>query len=300
MVFQLLPEREPIEIRGAATGPLVPFVVPVEATEMFIRVIALWRDNRPLAGRAPTFEFKSGRDGQLTAVDAGTGKVEIRDIKGDIAAWAEVQRLPLDSCLITLSGLEENPGPWHLRVTNNDPETLRFVWASSYREEETLQPWMTLEPATTSQDGLLALHGENPETVITVRNSGTAPLTINDPPGTRLGSEQSPVVLRRRPVSIAPHDTDELVVECEQVYFADRFSHTFDTNDMDRARTTLSFEVLPRSSAHDSLDDEPAFCRACGRCPDYVPLSLDVGGPCKTCGHRGVQHFDVPPDHRNV
>ncbi|MGG7569213.1 hypothetical protein [Streptomyces sirii] len=300
MVFQLLPEREPIEIRGGATGPLVPFVVPLEATEMFIRVIALWRDNRPLVGRAPTFELKSGRDGQLTAVDAGTGKVEIREIKGDIAALTEVQRLPLDSYLITLSGLEENPGPWHLRITNNDAETLRFAWVSSYREEETFQPWMALERATTSQDGLLALHGENPETVITVRNWGTAPLIINDPPGTRLGSEQSPVVLRRRPASIAPHDTDELVVECGQVCFADRFSHTFDTNDMNRARTTLSFEVLPRSSAHDSLDDGPAFCRACGRCPDYVPPPLDVGGPCETCGHRGAQHFDVPPDHRNV
>ncbi|MGW7647117.1 hypothetical protein [Streptomyces bobili] len=300
MVFQLLPEREPIEIRGGTTGPLFPFVVPLEATEMFIRVIALWRDNRPLVGRAPTFELKSGRDGQLTAVDARTGKVEIHESEGDIAALAEVQRLPLDSYLITLSGLEENPGPWHLRITNNDAETLRFAWVSSYREEETLQPWMAMERATTSQDSLLALHGENPETVIPVLNLGPGRLIINDPPGTRLGSEQSPVILRRRPASIAPHDTDELVVECGHVCFADRFSHTFDTNDMNRARTTLSFEVLPRCSAHDSLDDEPAFCRTCGRCPDYAAPPLDVGGPCETCGHRGAQHFDVPPDHRNV
>ncbi|MFJ8697059.1 hypothetical protein [Streptomyces roseolilacinus] len=300
MVFQLLPEREPVEIRGGATGPLVPFVVPLEATEMFIRVIALWHDNRPLVGRAPTFELKSGRDGRLTAVDTGTGKVEIREIEGDLAAVAEVRRLPVDSYLVTLSGLRENPGPWHLRITNNDAETLRFAWVSSYREQETWQPWMVLERATAPQDGLLALHGESPETVITVRNRGTAPLTIDDPPGTRLGSEQSPVVLRRRPASIAPHDTDELVVECGRVSFADRFSHTFDTNDVNRAHTTLSFEVLPASSAYDSWDDGPAFCRACGRCPDYVPPPLDVGGPCGTCGHRGAQHFDVPPDHRNA
>lgn len=299
MVFQLLPETEPIEIRGGATGPLVPFVVPLEATEMFIRVIALWHDNRPLVGRAPTFEFKSGSEGRLTSVEAGTGRVEIPEIKGDIGGTAEVQRMPRDSYLITLSGLEENPGPWHLRITNNDAETLRFAGVSSFSEEETFQPWMVLDPATPSHDGLLALCGENSETVIPVRNQGTGELTINDPPGTRLGSEQSPVVLRRRPAPIAPHDTGELVVECGRVRFADRFSHTFDTNDMNRAGTTLSFEVLPRSAASDSPDHEPAFCRACRQCPDYVPPPA-AGGPCQTCGHRGAQHFDVPPDHRNV
>lgn len=300
MVFQLLPQTEPLELGGGATGPPLPFAVPIEATRMFIRVIALWRDNRPLVGRAPTFELKFGRDGPLTAVDVGTDKVEIRGTEGDVAALAEVGRLPADSYLITLSGLEENPGPWHLRITNNDAETLRFACVASYREEETLQPWMTLERATTSQDGLPVLHGENHETAIMVRNSGTAPLIIHDPPGTRLGSDRSPVVLLRRPASIAPHYTDELVVECGQFSFVDRFSHTFDTNDMDRAHTTLLFEVLPRSAQHVSADDEPAFCRACGRCPDYVPPPRDAGGPCGTCGHRGAQHFDVPPDHRNV
>jgi hypothetical protein len=93
---------------------------------------------------------------------------------------------------------------------------------------------------------------------------------------------------------------DELVVECGPVDFSDRFSHTFDTNDPSRARTTLSFEVLPRSSAYAPPDDGPAFCRACGWCPDYVPAPIDAGGPCETCGHPGAQHFDVPPDHRNV
>ncbi|MEE1739756.1 hypothetical protein PUR49_25075 [Streptomyces sp. BE147] len=295
-----MPETEPLELRGDATGPPLPFGVPIEATEMFIRVIALWRDNRPLVGHDPTFELKSGRDGLLTALDARTGKVEVCQTEGDVAALAEVRRLPADSYLITLSGLEENPGPWHLRITNNDAETLRFACVASYREEETSQPWMALDRATTSQDGLPALHGEDSETAITVRNLGPAPLILHDPPGTRLGSDRSPVVLRRRPASIAPHDTDELVVACGQVPFADRFSHTFDTNDMNRAHTTLLFEVLPRSARHDSPDGEPAYCRACGRCPAYVPPPLAVGGPCETCGHRGAEHFDVPPDHRNV
>ncbi|MFI9429135.1 hypothetical protein ACIG54_37075 [Streptomyces achromogenes] len=261
-------------------------------------MIALWHDNRPLVGRDPTFELKSGRDGRLTPVDAGTGKVEIYETEGDVAALALVRRQPAASYLITLSGLEENPGPWHLRITNNDAETLRFTCVASYREEETLQPWMALECAT--HGGLPALRAENPETAITVRNSGTTPLVIHDPPGTPLGSDRSPVVLRRRPASIAPHDADELVVECGQVPFADRFSHTFDTNDMNRAHTTLLFEVLPRSALHYSPDEEPAFCRACGRCPAFVPPPLAVGGPCETCGHRGAEHFDVPPDHRNI
>ncbi|GHF60639.1 hypothetical protein [Streptomyces thermodiastaticus] len=299
MVFQLLPQTEPLELRGGAVGPLVPFTVPIEATGMFLRVIALWRDNLPLVGRAPTFELKSGCDGRLTAVDAGRGKIEIPGADGEIAALAEVDRLPGDSYLIALAGLEERTGPWHLRITNNDAETLRFTCVASYSEEMTRQPWMALECATAVHDGLLALHSDTPETAIKVRNLGTAPLIINDPPGSRLGSDGSPVVLLRRPAPIAPHHADELVVECGQVHYTDRFSHTFDTNDVHRPHTTLLFEVLPRSLRYD-MHEEWAFCRACGRCPDYVAPPVGVGGPCAACGHRAAHHSDVPPDHRNV
>jgi hypothetical protein len=300
MVFQFLPETGPLELPGGATGPPLPFAVPVEATGMFIRVTALWRDNRPLGGRSPTFELRSGRDGRLTAVDAGTEKTEIREGEGGVAALARVGRLPADTYLLTLSGIQENPGPWHLRITNNDAATLRFACVSSYREEETSQPWMALENAQAARDGILVLHGESPGAAVTVRNWGTAPLAVHDPPGARLGSGRSPLVLRQRPAPIAPHDTGELVVACDEVSFSDRFSHTFDTNDLNAAHATLLFEVLPRSAGYGSPDAPPAYCRACGRCPDYGPPPWDVGGPCETCGHRGAQHFDLPPDHRNV
>jgi hypothetical protein len=253
-----------------------------------------------VGGQAP--DPGQGRDAALSLTDLRLLRPGVHGGEPAVTPGPELERrgAPADTYLLTLSGIQENPGPWHLRITNNDAATLRFACVSSYREEETSQPWMALENAQAARDGILVLHGESPGAAVTVRNWGTAPLAVHDPPGARLGSGRSPLVLRQRPAPIAPHDTGELVVACDEVSFSDRFSHTFDTNDLNAAHATLLFEVLPRSAGYGSPDAPPAYCRACGRCPDYGPPPWDVGGPCETCGHRGAQHFDLPPDHRNV
>ncbi|MFG1953480.1 hypothetical protein [Micromonospora sp. NPDC048830] len=303
MMFEIYPPAEPLEIPGGGTGPLSGFFVPFEARETYLRVIALWRDNAPLVGHAPTFELKSGRDGELTAVDAEGKTVGIRGAGDSFVASAHCQRLPGDTYLITISDIDEEAGPWYLRIRNNDPEPLRFVWVGSQRESDTLQPWMALDvPGAEQTPGTLSLLSDGPPTEVRVRNQGTAPLVINDEPGTQLDAGRSPAVLVSRPAPIAPHDVGQLTIQCGTVSSAvTEFEHVFDANDPRVEHRTLRFQTLPISAGTPLGGQESeSFCRWCGRCPEYLPPSPPglPGGPCRRagCADPAAAHFDVPPD----
>jgi hypothetical protein len=164
---------------------------------------------------------------------------------------------------------------------------------------------MVLEiPENPDGDNVLSLVSGEPERRITVRNWGTAPLRINDEPGSQLGSGGSPAILLSRPDQIATHDVDNLAVRCGEVSFRDDFEHVFDSNDSMAAHNTLRFQTFPAAGAGGILPpDTETFCRQCGRCPEYLPPPppATAGGPCQfsRCGHPGAVHFEVPPDHRN-
>lgn len=298
MVFRLASPLEPLGVPGGRTGPLMELFIPAEANEMFLRVIALWRDNTPLVGAAPTFHLKSGREGEITEVNADGEEVLIPDDEGKTAAHATCRRLPADTYLLTLSDLADSAGPWYLRIRNNDSETLRFTWVSATEEDDTLQPRMVLEPTGTDPgDGVLSLRSGETERVVRVSNCGTAPLIIDDEPGTTLGG--SPAVLSSRPARIAPHEVDHLTISCGEVSFYEEYEHVFYSNDPDPAHNTLRFQTLPVSGS--DLGPLPgSFCRLCGRCPEYLPPARP-GGRCQRdrCRHAAAVHFEVPPDHRN-
>ncbi len=300
MAFRLLSPSEPLEVPGGQTGPLVELFVPVEAKEVYLRVIALWRDNVPLVGAAPTFHLKSGRDGEITAFTADGQEVVVPDDEGKAAAQVTCRRLPADTYLISISDISEDAGPWQLRISNNDSETLRFAWVSADDERDTLQPWMVLEPTGIDPgDGMLTLLRDESERVLLVRNRGTAPLLIKDEPGTPLGG--SPVVLVNRPALIAPHDVDRLTVKCGEVSFHDVFEHVFESNDPDPAHNTLRFQILPLPAGKDLGPAPGSFCRLCGRCPEYLSPPTHPGGPCRRerCRHTAAVHFAVSPGYRS-
>lgn len=130
---------------------------------------------------------------------------------------------------------------------NNADETLRFVCVSSHKERNTLQPWMTLGNRQNDESGpaRLSFVGPSLGQFITVRNWGTAPVTINDTPGTPIGGQQSPVILVSRPSEIAPHGVDHISFRCEQVDVQAEFPHTFDSNDKEPMHTALRIVVTP-------------------------------------------------------
>ncbi len=301
MTHQLFPNTEPLEIAGGRTGPLSEFFVPLGAEQMFLRVVALWRDNTALVGQAPTFQFKSGPDAGLTTVEADGATVEVRGGKDDVVAIASCQRTVADTYLVSLLNLAEDAGPWQMRIRNNESETLRFAWVSSRWEENTLQPWMMLDHVSDSDGNPLPLVAGEDEVFVTVRNCGTAPLILSDEPGVRLGAS-SPVALVSRPAQVPIHGVDRIAIRCGEVPFRGEHEHVFDTNDRVLAHNTLRFQTFPVHGGPGYLAPEPGlFCRSCARCPQYLPPSQTTAGRCRRegCGHPAALHFPVPPEQRN-
>ena len=233
-MFQKSPE--PLELVPLRTGPLQEFFVKIGSEEMFLRVIALWTDNTALGGAAPTFQLKAP-GGIITSVNAGAGDVEIPG-EGGRAATANCERLQGDVFLVTIANINEDVTNrnWQLRIKNNADQTLRFVWISADRERRTRQPWLVLPSS-------LSLAGSTPIHFIPVRNWGTAPVTIDDAPDTLIGGRGSPVTLVSRPVQVAPHGVDHIVVRCAPVAVPQELRHTFTSNDPDSTHATLPIRI---------------------------------------------------------
>ncbi|WP_172652940.1 hypothetical protein [Rhodococcus opacus] len=299
MAFQLFPDIEPLELRGGETGPLFPFFVTPGAETIFIRSIALWQDDQPLVGNAPIFQLKAGTDGPLTSVVADAGSVYIKDGDGTIAGTANCERFPSDIYQIEVSNLAQNVDTWQVRIKNCESESLRFVWAVARTEPETRQPWMVLTSADAERSGgLTTILGMSSATKVTIRNWGTAPLKLNDEPGTPLAGEHSSAVLLSRPKEVAPHQVREIEIKCGEVLYREEFEHALDTNDTNPAHTTLRFQTLPGGTLGTPT---ASFCRYCTRCPAYQPTPNAPGVSCQRqqCGHSVAAHLTLPPDRSN-
>jgi hypothetical protein len=234
-VIQMFPRDEPLTLAPGGTGPLTEFDVPIEPVPMFLRFIALWTDNTPLKGAAPTFGIKMG-EGLITTVAADGTEVGIPGPKG--GGTASCRRLPDDLYLLTVVNHSESDTTWRLRIKNRADQTLRFVWVSSNVIDDTFQPWMAL-------DGGLSITSRSPAGFVVVRNWGPGTLTIEDSPGTPVGGQDSPVVLLHRPMEIAPHGVDHLVFTCGEVASRRNLAHTFTTNDDKADHATLRVVADP-------------------------------------------------------
>lgn len=231
----MFPHDEPLTLVPGETGPLIEFDVPIEPVPMFLRVIALWTDNTPLEGAAPTFGIKLG-EGLITAVAADDTEVRIPGPKE--GGTASCRRLPGDRYLLTVINHSESRTTWKLRIKNRADQTLRFVWVNSNITDDTFQPWMAL-------DDQLSITGRSPVSFVVVRNQGTGSLTIEDSPGTPVGGQDSPVVLVHRPVEVATHGVDHLAFACGDVLSRRELEHTFKTNDDKADHTTLRIVADP-------------------------------------------------------
>jgi hypothetical protein len=296
--FRAIPESGPITLAAQQTSPLFELFVPDEAEQMFLRAVALSRDNDPLGGDAPTFQIRAAR-GVLVSVGPDSGVVTIPDNAGNAVGSVRCQRLPDDVFLLTISDVVENSGPWVFRIKNNDPETLRFLAFSSHHEAATRQPWTVLgDPNAAFGRAVLRFSGDQSAS-IPVRNWGTAPLVIDEALGTPLGAADSPVFLTARPDNVPLHGLAELTTETRGVGASRQLDHVLLCNDTIEANRRLALRVeapgpIGPPGPPVPVDPPSTFCRrGCG-CQEFLP-SGGPGGRCARgiCGHSIGDHSPV-------
>ncbi len=246
VTFQRIPDTEPLALATGQTSPLFSVFVPVGREESFIRAVALGADNTTPPASAATFQLKSG-SGIITSVEPGGPQVAIPGAPGMVAGRASCELLPDGVYLVSITEIDKDAGDWRLRVRNNSGETLRFACVSSHKEPNTRQPWMAVSNGRRDDQGraVLSVVGLTPEQFVEVSNWGTAPLHVNDEPGSPLGGQNSPVVLVSRPSGVAPYGVDHMVVRCGQVDVEMELSHTFGSDDERPDHSTLELAIAP-------------------------------------------------------
>jgi hypothetical protein len=290
MGFETLPRTGPVRlVKGQASAPM-EFFVAAGVEQTFLRFTAVSRDNDPLGGEEPTFQIRAGT-GRMTSVVSTAGAVPIRDAAGNQLGSVTCELLPEDMFLLTLTKPAENSEPWKLRIWNNDSEPLNFLGFGSQHAEQTVQPWLVLSNANAhiaSRETGLAPHA------IQIRNWGTGPLTLRDPPGTPLGREGSPIMLVSRPARVDPHRVGELMLGVSQVFSRTVVEHVLRSNDTvdTHGRISIVVDAPSRVPVFPVQPPSHMFCRTGCGCREYIPPPHQVGGACdrSSCRHSLGDH----------
>ncbi|WP_405860960.1 hypothetical protein OG361_37790 [Streptomyces sp. NBC_00090] len=183
-VFQMFPEEQPLRLVSRATSGLIPFLVPADATAMFLRLVAVGSGCEPLGGAAPTIELRAGT-GEIATVPRAPSEGAVHDESGNEVGTASWTRERDDIFMVKLLISEKNARLWRVRITNNDPEELGFVWVTSDVEEDTHQPRISMNRSL----GRHAVAGAPLENIVaSIANVGTTALKFDDLPGTDMGA----------------------------------------------------------------------------------------------------------------
>jgi len=313
MPLRIFSEAGPVEIGGEQTGRLFDLIMSPGESAMYLRFIALFRDNRPLRGEAPTFQIQAP-GGFFASVGPTSGRVEILGVQDNVVASVTCTRDSNDVFLLAISDIAENSGrTWQMRIRNNDPESLRFLGFASNIADETLQPWLVLPEPDNVENGIavgqelltpqeLASGGraydvpffrveQNSESkrTIEVRNWGTKRLTFSESLGP-LG-ENPGFTLEACPAFIDPHGAKELIVSTNADLLTDDVVHLLRCNDGVKKHGRLGFKATTNAGSYTPPVSPPSesFCRrGCG-CQEYAPTAADGQGAC-SCGHSKADH----------
>jgi hypothetical protein len=232
----------PLPVSGQQTSELFDINLPAGEKTFYLRFVALFRDNEPLGGEAPTFQIKAGT-GELISVGPNSGRVSVLGGGGNVVASVACKRFPQDVFLLTISDIAENSGtPWKMRIRNNDSESLRFLGFSSTEAENTLQPWLLIggpNDCRLPNESFFRMYNAQPFT-IEVRNLGTAPLTFFEDTGP-LGEDES-VSLKERPARVEVHGLKKLMFKCE-LHTDTRIVHFMNCNDPIKENTRVELVI---------------------------------------------------------
>ncbi|MEV4441884.1 hypothetical protein AB0K09_23315 [Streptomyces sp. NPDC049577] len=276
-VFQMFPDTAPLQLAYHATSGLVPFTVPDDASDMYLRLVALGPGCESLGGAAPSIEVRAGQ-GEIAAVLRDPGKGSVSDESGKQVATASWTREPNDIFLIHLEILDKNRRPWRLRITNNDPEELGFVWVASEEADSTRQP----RAAMNTIINRTVLPSVAPEDItLTVANIGTASLTFSDPPGKDLGLG---FTLKSLPSHIESNSCGTLVIGVSPFSAAPLTggSHTRSAtyvlacNDLDASDRTLSLSRYDKAGKESTKEKESKDKEKDGKDKEHKDTPLEL------------------------
>ncbi|MEU3653521.1 hypothetical protein AB0E67_11945 [Streptomyces sp. NPDC032161] len=182
-IFQMLPEAGPLRLASDTTGAPVAFHVGAQASGMFLRLIAVGPDCEPPGEAAPTIELRTGA-GEFAEVPRSPEEISIQDetlFEVGTATWS---REPRDVFLVRLDISKSADRPWHVRITNNAPMELSFVWVVSDLEEDTLQPRISMDRSHERR----APSGVSMEDIrVDIGNVGPGRLNLTNAAGTDMG-----------------------------------------------------------------------------------------------------------------
>ncbi|MFJ9446213.1 hypothetical protein ACIRRH_30790 [Kitasatospora sp. NPDC101235] len=204
--FRMFPDTDRLRLANRATSGLVPFDVDPMASTWFVLVVAVGPNCRPLGGRAPDIELQAG-DGFLTLVPQSPATAAIADETGQQVASASWTRDHADVFTVQLDISGPDMRTWAVRITNNDPEELGFVWTSAGSVTDARQPRLVLTNA--SVDAKVEVGVPAPDILLPFANIGTGVLTFNGPVGADLGAG---FALKNVPTGVAPNACDRLVL----------------------------------------------------------------------------------------
>ncbi|MER7112091.1 hypothetical protein [Streptomyces sp. NPDC000229] len=182
-IFQMLPVSGPLRLPPGVTGDQVAFHVGAQASAMFLRLIAVGPDCAPPGEVAPTIELRAGV-GEFAVVPRSPEAVPIHDETLFEVATAAWSREPRDVFLVQLDISKSADRPWHVRITNNAPRELSFVWVASDLEEDTLQPRISMQRS----HGRTAPAGAPMQDIkVDIGNVGPGTLNLTNVAGTDMG-----------------------------------------------------------------------------------------------------------------
>jgi hypothetical protein len=244
MAFGMFPQDgDQLVLASGETSRLISFTVPPTADSMFLRLIAVGPGCEPFGGAPPIIELRAGT-GLIAAVPAAPEEVVIRDELDQDVATARWTREPNDVFKVEITILESADRTWRVRITNDDPQQLGFVWVTSSAEANTRQPRVSLDRRRFVQ-GV----GESQSTfTVEVANIGPGELKFSDTADTDIGGG---FTLKRVPPRTAPNRCGTLEFSASRVQSSEDIviSYVIGSNlgdDTEREKGTITLvQVVP-------------------------------------------------------
>ncbi|MCQ6556831.1 hypothetical protein NPS70_27120 [Streptomyces sp. C10-9-1] len=239
-VFQMFPQDGPLRLANRATSGLVPFLVPSDASTMFLRLIAVGSNCESLGGAAPTIELRAGT-GEMSDIPRAPGEGAIHDEYGAHVGTASWTRERHDIFMVELFIANKDARLWRVRITNNDPEELGFVWVTSDVADDTHQPRPSMQRHFERHE-VAGIQLDN--IVANIANVGTAELKFKDLPGTDMGAG---FTLLKVPSGIPPNGCGSLEIRVDTIVGTpfsglsrDEATYVLKCNVVDAEDTTLT------------------------------------------------------------